>query len=114
MPSKLKTRCRHVGCPELTHNGYCDKHRGAADRRRGSARERGYDYRWEQARIQYLQDNPLCAECGRNGKVTAATVVDHIEDHKGNHELFWDRKNWQALCKQCHDRKTMIQNGAKG
>ena len=21
-------------------------------------------------------------------------------------KLFWDRDNWQPLCKQCHDKKT--------
>jgi hypothetical protein len=23
-----------------------------------------------------------------------------------NMKLFWDRDNWQPLCKQCHDKKT--------
>ena len=112
MPTKLRTRCRHVGCPALTDHktGYCDAHRAAADLRRGSSRDRGYTYRWEQARIQFLREHPLCAECERNGKVTAATVVDHIKDHKGNHDLFWNVNNWQPLCKHCHDRKTITEN----
>ena len=41
---------------------------------------------------------------------TRATVVDHIRPHKGNRELFWDRTNWQSLCKQCHDRKTLTED----
>ena len=32
--------------------------------------------------------------------------VDHIIPHRGDQKLFWDRNNWQALCKPCHDRKT--------
>ena len=40
------------------------------------------------------------------GKVVPAIVVDHIIPHRGNQRLFWDMKNWQPLCKDCHDRKT--------
>jgi len=41
--------------------------------------------------------------CKAAGKITIATVVDHITAHKGDTELFWDRSNWQSLCKQHHD-----------
>ena len=41
--------------------------------------------------------------CTAAGRVTMATVVDHIEPHKGDPELFWDEDNWQGLCKPCHD-----------
>jgi CRISPR/Cas system-associated endonuclease/helicase Cas3 len=55
--------------------------------------------------------------CQEQGRVTAATVVDHIIPHKlkealrsGDSQaiakaqkLFWSRKNWQGLCKQHHD-----------
>lgn len=40
----------------------------------------------------------------------AATVVDHIIPHKGDQYLFWDRSNWQPLCKLCHDRKTATED----
>lgn len=40
----------------------------------------------------------------------AATVVDHIIPHRGDQKLFWDRSNWQALCKSCHDSKTMTED----
>jgi 5-methylcytosine-specific restriction protein A len=59
-------------------------------------------------------DHPLCEECKRNGRLTPATVVDHITPHKGNRELFWDESNWQALCKSCHDRKTAKEDGGFG
>ncbi|WP_338080605.1 HNH endonuclease signature motif containing protein [Cohnella luojiensis] len=48
------------------------------------------------------------------GRVVAATVVDHIKPHKGNKILFWDKNNWQPLCKQHHDRKTAIEDGGFG
>nr|WP_292832122.1 HNH endonuclease signature motif containing protein [Mesorhizobium sp.] len=28
--------------------------------------------------------------------------------------LFWDRSNWQPLCKPCHDRKTATSDGGFG
>ncbi len=36
-------------------------------------------------------------------RVVLATVVDHKIPHKGDETLFWDRKNWQSLCKPHHD-----------
>ena len=42
--------------------------------------------------------------CKKTGHITAASVVDHITPHKEDYQLFWNQKNWQALCKPCHDR----------
>jgi 5-methylcytosine-specific restriction protein A len=71
---------------------------------RPSARERGYTRTWEKARKQFLLSHPCCAMCGREGRVTAASVVDHIKPHRGDKMLFWDSTNWQALCSPCHNR----------
>ncbi|MFR8915662.1 MAG: HNH endonuclease, partial [Oscillospiraceae bacterium] len=76
------------------------------DRLRGSAAERGYDAKWRRARKRFLRSHPLCANCLSQGVLTPATVVDHIVPHRGDRALFWDEKNWQPLCKSCHDRKT--------
>ncbi|MCE5979070.1 HNH endonuclease [Pseudomonas sp. JR33AA] len=65
--------------------------------------QRGYDYRWQKAREQYLRDNPLCVYCARQGRTAAASVVDHIVAHRGDKDLFWNQANWQSLCKPCHD-----------
>lgn len=79
--------------------------------KRGST-QRGYGSRWQRARKIFLSQHPLCVYCERQGKVTAATVVDHIKPHKGDQELFWDTNNWQPLCKQCHDSiKAREENG---
>lgn len=65
---------------------------------------RPYNHRWRKARLIFLQKNPLCVFCKKAGIIQAAEVVDHIVPHKGNSALFWDSaKNWQPLCKQCHD-----------
>jgi 5-methylcytosine-specific restriction endonuclease McrA len=70
---------------------------------RGSSTERGYGSRWRKARATYLTKHPLCTMCEAQGRVTAATVVDHIIPHKKDWTLFWDSANWQPLCKQHHD-----------
>jgi 5-methylcytosine-specific restriction enzyme A len=74
--------------------------------RRGSAASRGYDGRWRKARLGFLRKHPLCCHCLERGRTTAATVVDHIIPHRGDKALFWNRENWQPLCKSCHDTKT--------
>lgn len=65
--------------------------------------QRGYNYKWQKARERYLLENPLCVYCDRLGRVTAASVVDHVIAHRGDMTLFWDQSNWQPLCKPCHD-----------
>ena len=108
MPSKPKVPCRHPGCAELVDPGtkYCEKHKPMHPEEVRSAADRGYNRAWQKARKQYLQANPLCVMCLKEGKYRKATVVDHIIPHRGDEKLFWDRDNWQALCKKCHDRKT--------
>jgi len=70
---------------------------------RPSAVKRGYNSRWQKARATYLRSHPFCTECEKQGRTVPATVVDHIEPHRGDQELFWDKDNWQPLCKRCHD-----------
>jgi 5-methylcytosine-specific restriction protein A len=48
------------------------------------------------------------------GRVVAASIVDHIKPHKGNKVLFWDKNNWQPLCKRHHDIKTATEDGGFG
>jgi shikimate kinase/5-methylcytosine-specific restriction endonuclease McrA len=70
-----------------------------------------YNYTWRKARNRYIAEHPMCVMCQAQGKLTPATVVDHITPHKGNDTLFWDVANWQSLCKRHHDRdKRRIEN----
>jgi 5-methylcytosine-specific restriction protein A len=84
------------------------------DARRGSAADRGYGHKWRKARAAFLNQNPLCVECMKDDIVEAATVVDHIDPHRGDMTKFWNRKNWQPLCKHHHDKKTATQDSAFG
>lgn len=119
MPSAAPRPCTYPGCGVLVHGGSrCDKHkiveRAKADSRRASSTERGYGYKWQKAREQFLRENPLCVQHQANGQVVRSTVVDHKIPHKGDQKLFWSRSNWQALCKPCHDEKTAREDGGFG
>lgn len=70
---------------------------------RASAAQRGYGHKWQKAREGWLREHPLCVMHAALGRVVPATVVDHKAPHRGDMVLFWDRNNWQSLCKQCHD-----------
>lgn len=113
MPKKPPHPCRHPGCPALTDGAYCVDHRQQHEHRQ-SAAARGYDAKWQRARLRYLREHPLCVTCCRQGRLTVASVVDHIVPHRGDEQRFWDRSNWQALCKPCHDAKTARENGGFG
>lgn len=73
-----------------------------------------YGRRWQRARRVFLAEHPLCVHCQREGRVTPATDVDHIEPHRGDEALFWRPGNWQALCHECHSRKTAAECGFAG
>ena len=103
-------QCAEIGCRRLVRAARCPEHRREPsrqfDRNRPSAAKRGYGRRWQAFREQILARNPLCAECLPRGQTRAASVVDHIQPHRGDDELFWAADNHQALCERCHNRKT--------
>ena len=121
MPNRPRKSCNKTGCPELIEAGkrYCDKHkkqRHANYNRyeRDKQTAKLYDNRWRKASKQFLTVNPLCVKCKETGKIKRATVTDHVVPHKGDPILFWNESNWQALCKRCHDRKTVKSDGGFG
>lgn len=85
--------------------------------------QRGYGYKWQQYRLEYLKAHRYCRMCLQsyglagyttNAEVEAklnayqldavkANVVDHIQAHQGDMDLFWDESNHQPLCKFHHD-----------
>lgn len=110
MPRKSKCPCRHPGCPQLVDAGqiYCEKH--APQYARASASKRGYNSKWRRLSKAYLRKHPMCVKCMAKGRYIPATVVDHIQPHRGDEKLMWNQDNWQALCKPCHDRKTWTED----
>ena len=112
MPSRPNIPCKHPGCAALVPAGtkYCDAHKPLHPEEVRSATSRGYNGQWQKARKRYLQAHPLCVRCMAEGRYVKAEVVDHRIPHRGDPKLFWDEGNWQALCKRCHDRKTMTED----
>ena len=101
--------CRHPGCPELTREGYCSRHKPKRAGRRASAEYHAWYSlpAWtDDLRPVQLLREPWCRECGSRGIRTRATVVDHVEPHCGDWARFIDRSNLQSLCKHHHDQKT--------
>lgn len=111
MPTKAPTTCRRPGCPGTVRDRVCSvcgpqraQRQAEHDERRGTAAERGYDRRWQQIRLRFLRQNPLCVTCLARGQVTPATDVDHIIPRRAGGPD--DESNLQALCHSCHSAKT--------
>ena len=116
-----KVPCSKPGCKNycVAGSNYCSEHQRPkieqGSRNTTSEWKNMYGAKWRKARENFLlqPENHYCVECMKRGCYTPATEVDHIVPHKGDNKLFWDRKNWQALCKPCHSAKTMRENKEK-
>ena len=119
MPYKALKPCRHPRCPNLTHERYCAAHADEArisDRNRPNAARRGYGYKWRIESRKYLREHLYCEcdACRILGRRLKAEGVDHRIPHHGDPKLFWDRNNWQAMARSCHNRKTAKEDGGFG
>lgn len=98
--------CLHPGCPALVDKGRCDAHGGQRApwqaKPAAPVRLRG---RANQARRRRLfAREPLCRSCVASGRVTMATIADHIVPlAEGGADT---EANLQPLCASCHDAKT--------
>lgn len=63
--------------------------------------------RWHDLRDAVLRRDIICVVCNR----LAATIADHITDHRGNIVLFYSFSNLRGTCKPCHDQKTGSMHG---
>lgn len=86
----------------------------ARDTRSERAQEYRHLYnttRWRKLRGWHLAANPLCVMC--LPRTQAATVVDHVREHKGEVELFFDPLNLQSLCTVHHSStKQALERGS--
>ncbi len=57
---------------------------------------------WQRRRAHQLASEPLCRVCAAAGKVTPATIADHVIPHRGDWTLFAGGE-LQSLCKFHHD-----------
>jgi 5-methylcytosine-specific restriction protein A len=110
--------CHKQGCPNLTREKYCEKHKHLEEQDR-QERQRYYNEKirstevqgfyespaWRKLRRQKLGQMPLCEICYANKRITPAVIVDHkIEIKDGGAAL--DMKNLQSVCHACHNKKT--------
>lgn len=117
MPMKALRPCKVPGCAAYAAPGsaMCARHRAEREADRRSERCTMYStQRWVRERAAFLRAHPLCEECRRQGRIRAASQVDHIRPHRGDAGLFWDQSNWQSLCAACHSRKTAAEDGGFG
>ena len=107
MPYKAKKPCARPGCPNLTSGRYCEEHAKAEAKRynqydRDLESNKRYGRSWARIRAAFLQANPLCELCKRDGRLAPAGLVHHkarLTDGGTN-----DWSNLQALCQECHSR----------
>ena len=119
MPRKPKKPCRYPGCPKLTEGRYCEQHQKQMHHEYNT-RERDKEARnfysstpWRRLRQAKLEQQPLCEECQRNGRITAATMVDHITPIKQGGAAL-NMANLQSLCWSCHSRKSVEEGSRYG
>lgn len=60
--------------------------------------------RWTRESKAFRMANPVCAMCEAEGILTPSEVTDHIIPVAVCDD-FWDRDNWQALCRKCNHLK---------
>jgi 5-methylcytosine-specific restriction enzyme A len=113
MPQKLKRPCRQPGCPAVTHQGYCDRHRRQHHQQYRQSRtdkpEQAF-YRsraWREASEQYRRAHPMCEVC----KTKLSALVHHVKPIKAGGAPM-DPSNWQAVCRSCqakvHSTMTLV------
>lgn len=105
--------CSNGGCPYLTQERYCSScvskgiiHVKTESRVRFDAMYNTAE--WRRYSTERRAKYPLC--CDRYGRhegiLIATAVTDHIIPHRGDRRLFWDPKNHQSLCAECHNWKS--------
>lgn len=86
---------------------------GAADRKAWRApnakpkttTERGYGWQHQKARRALLEAEPLCRECKKGGRVTIATIADHVHSMALNGRRA--TQELQPICGPCSAAKTL-------
>jgi 5-methylcytosine-specific restriction protein A len=113
------SKCSQLGChnPKSKLNGYCIEHGGkdARQYKYNNTKERaafGAKYntaQWVKLRQIQLSKHPLCIACQAEGRIIAASVVDHLFpwSHISEQAFFINR--FQSLCATHHATKTQLE-----
>ena len=119
MPYKPKKPCAYPGCPNLTDGRYCPEHKKLMDKqydqyvRSRPAAAFYHSHEWKKKRANFLIEHPFCIECWKQGRLTKAQIVDHIQPISMGGALL-DDENLQSLCPSCHTRKSIIEGSRFG
>jgi len=109
MPSLPLPKCKIPTCMERVaerNKSYCKHHQRDLYK---EEQRRSYDPfysspSWRATRRHYIGMNPFCVICESMGRITEASVVDHIRARELGGEDF-DQSNLQSLCESCHNKK---------
>ena len=117
VPKKPRKPCRFSGCPELTENKYCDKHRKLESSyynkyKRNPNTYKRYGNRWRKIRQLYIKEHPVCELCERKNILRPVEEVHHVIplSKGGSHH----KDNLMSLCKSCHSKITATYGGRWG
>ena len=71
---------------------------------RPRSRNEYHSRRWTVLSRTFRDAHPYCQRCMDKGILTPSEVTDHVIPVEIHHS-FWDKTNWQALCKRCNIEK---------
>lgn len=109
MPITAPRPCNHPGCGVLVRDGSgrCAKHPAPVWAKSATATKRVTGRKLQAMRASLFERCPLCVECEKVGRITAATQRDHIIPlGEGGAD---DDDNTQALCEACHEAKSAVE-----
>lgn len=107
MPYKHKKPCALHGCPELTHDVYCNVHKSLRQKqyetfKRSPDHDKKYGNNWRRVRDLFVSKHPLCVRCFKEGRIVPVEEVHHIVPlTKGGSNKF---SNLMSLCQSCHTK----------
>ena len=109
-----QTKCAYLGCGNERSllNTYCMEHGGKGFNDSNKRKQFNAKYRspyWLRTRKTQLSRQPLCQACAIEGKVSAATEVDHVFAWNQIGEQAFAVNLFQSLCKNCHTVKTGLE-----
>lgn len=66
---------------------------------------------WRARRAAQLSAEPICTRCQKEGRLTPATVANHVIPHRGNWDIFIGGR-LESLCKPHHDSDVQAEESA--
>lgn len=100
--------CATPNCRTIVESGHCDVHRVSAWSSRSGQPERIRGTTLQRLRRQLFEREPLCRLCAALGRVTVATIRDHVVPlSEGGSDT---EGNVQPLCQTCSDAKTRAES----